>query len=292
MKKTTILLMVFMTINNFLFAQNNKNEEFKQLKKEYQLLKEQTINQEKNIQKEYDFLKTQTAEYKEFIEKEREQHQAFLEWSYGVSGGIIAVLLGVLSFFGYRTRQDMRATAQREIELAIKKVKSEIPERVNDAIDDLVSSNIKPLKEKSKVLSQKIESLTKFYHSKIMLINKNPNYKELSAEIYTWLVSRGFNKENIFSLNQYKEQDVDFVVYFYNPTEKTEKDEGNIDKDLQKLIETLQKEHKTPIVVYNSTHIHIPDKELLDSYGLYYLANSELSLKGNIKETAEITYIV
>lgn len=232
------------------------------------------------IEKEYQFLKEEIRDFRDHIAMERQAHREFLEDTYSklawFIGVVAAVVGGIIIFFDFRTKKDIKDTVQRRFREYTKGLINEENEQINISISDLK----KIINRETNYLNKKIV----FWGSEI----DKSRFENRELELIT---TRGI-KSIIFAENQndlnklIKDEKIDLIIYYYNPTAE------KIDPILHQLVSFLNGNKKRiPLLVYNyekegeAGRLFSSDWKIVQTYPYQIVPNSPITLVNHLYTT-------
>ncbi len=255
----------------------------------------------------YEFLNQELSAYRSYLQQERTEHREFLEWHYqlaiGVGSVAIVLFLGIVGFFGWKTRKDVREQAdilkqqakeqlQAEVARAHQAIREEAENEIARAksrfeadIREIFSSEIQDYEQKYQAMINLLEKQLAVNKGKYLLISTAEKLEQMEAEgaeLYYLSKALGPVKTKIASPNQksIKLDGADVVIYRSNV------DQSGEDEYLKNvLIPSLnQQESKLPLVVYakgRSEFLKEDTEAALNEYLLYQIANNTGTLIDN-----------
>lgn len=197
----------------------------------------------------YDYLKQEMAEYRNFLEKQQEEHRKFLELCYGLVGGLIVVIGGILGLFGWKTIQDFKKNVNEYCESHLIKL-----------VDKKGEELILPLRE----VQRKIREETAYRNSAILVVAPEVRNTEIYEDLINPLSERGIKNIRIEPqidnlIASIRDNYFRAIVRYYDP--KPQGKDGN-DLVLQRLVDLLTAANAhIPLIIYTSG---VSDNKLSD----------------------------
>ncbi|QKG83302.1 hypothetical protein GXN76_01675 [Kroppenstedtia pulmonis] len=295
-----MLLIIFLMIAGTLysplaFAEDKKEEKLadkvEKLERELEKLKAK--------EESYDYLKEENRQYREFVEKEWDR---FLEVFLILLPIIVTVIGAVLIFLDFKSMRDIRSRlneqkmqAENELSKAREKIHEEAVQELNTVRQDtrkIAEQEFKGVLEKElDVLKHEVNSLnelaqreSRFLQSNIIALSKGELEKLLTP-----MKSKKINYYPLTTdLNQLlKQQEVDIIVYEYAGSK------GQTDEVLGRILKILGKyeedgKDSLPIVVYYPDRVNNSDRDCLQDYKKFIIANTPVSLISNIYSLSHV----
>lgn len=253
------------------------------IERHYQYLEGETQAFREAIEKENDDFRT-------FIQQERAEHQQFLQTTYAIAGIIIAVVIGLLSFFGWNTFQGINKS-RREIESVATSQLLEYSKSLNETQNRLYNAQQSLLD-----LEKKYQDYIGYYRN---ADPKNGRYLFIGS------------KEKLEQMTQ--DELIRFVQVF-DSTEKLESDEilrgnfyptsydviiyrSNVDKEgqdgiLERIADIMRPFKNIPLVVYAANRdewLKGNTEKKFSEHKLVHLANNQVSLIDNVASAYRVS---
>lgn len=233
----------------------------------------------------YQFLKEEIQQYRKFIEQERNQIRLFYENITKIIGFIVTILIGVASFFGFKSIDDIKKMAQERIEKKLEQIEESAAQQINH----LVQESIGHVKKNIEALQQIIQRETQYRNSRILAIGSKENLESMKQVEIPLLESKGIQ----LSLQPYPVDDLagllrrgefNIVLYRYNLQDGDQQDPA-----LCQILEALCTSICLPLMVYApSIRVSKDDVQALNDYPLHTFANSAATLVGNLYSLTHI----
>jgi len=244
-----------------------------------------------SAERHYQYLTEETRAFRQFIEKEREEHRRFLEQFYTIMGVVVSIVAGIVAFFGWQTRKDIKQEIEAYKEDATTKAQNELDRAQNEFIrlvNEKFQSNplLRAAEERYQVLLDMVEQAMDLKNAEFLFI---ADLKNVKLEVEKLSEVNGTPKVVVLpwaagmDLAPY-----DVIIYEFVPKSSGKKDESGrdvkVDEHLEQLVDALSSlKHPKPLVVYATRGKFIVDTTLekLSSYPLHHIANNIISLIDN-----------
>jgi hypothetical protein len=282
------IVFLFLILSSPIFGQKSDPKNLA-IEKHYEFLETEIKNQRDAIQKE-------NEAYRKFIQEERVGHREFIENTIKVGGGLIALAVAFLTFFGFDTFKSIR-NSRKEIEIISSAKLIEYKEKI-ESNAALYEVQIQETKLKLAVAEQSYQKFINFYSSadprsgQFVVIGDAEKIKEMKGnELYRFV--QVFNLPDFIELGseQWKNFDpkkFDLVIYRSNVNSSGE------DSDLEHLIDLLKTYSNIPLLVYAKGQSEFikgkTDLKLKDS--LFHIANNPVTLIDNTIAAYRVTKIL
>lgn len=244
----------------------------KAIEKHYQYL-------ENEIKSYREMLQGESKAYRTFIQEERAAHRDFLETSIKYGSGLLAIVVALLTFFGWSTfrginesRRELESAAASRL-LAFEKEMSDYKVRFLEAQQNLKQAEA----DYNRFVGYYSEANPR--KGKYLLIGTKAKLEAMKTNELIRFV-QAFNMPTLLHLEDFVTDKFypihyDLIVYRSNIDEKGE------DIDLQELVRKLKEFPETPLVVYTPENIGQHTYSMLNDYGLFHMAKSVVPLIDN-----------
>lgn len=274
-----ILAFTLFCLGTLCYAQSTKdNAKLQAIEKHYEYLENEMKAQRDAIQKE-------NEAYRKFIQEERVAHREFIEYTIKIGGGFIALVLGILTFWGFDTFKGIR-NSRTEIESIATAKFIEYKEQM-DSNTKLYEAQIEEAKSKLVAAEQSYQKFINYYSSanprtgRFVVIGNAERLQQMKKnDLYRFV--QIFNMPDFIELgseewSDFNPANYDLVIYRSNVNEKGEDDK------LESLIDLLKPHPDKPLLVYAKGQTEFikgqTDQRLKESF--FHMANTPVTLIDN-----------
>ncbi|GBO53398.1 hypothetical protein APA_1305 [Pseudanabaena sp. lw0831] len=211
------------------------------------------------IKEEYKNLKEQNKDMMSRLENERKSHYEFVEKTYSEIQRVfyfsLAILSGLVAFFGWKTQKDLQTQVQEFSTIAAKKLESDF--------DAVIKKEISKIQVKFDDLQETVKSNTAYKSKGIIIIGDQKQLDSIQESIER-LKKKQFQyispiEESSFATKTFKPKSWDLVIYLFKERDKDlPKDEQKaLDKNILEILDIL-KVLDLPIIIYAPKNSTIP----------------------------------
>lgn len=253
------------------------------IERHYQYLEEETKAFREAVQKE-------NGDYRKFIQEERAEHQQFLQTTYTIGGIIIAVVVGLLSFFGWNTFQGINKS-RREIESVATSQLLEYSKSLNETQNRLYNA-----KQSLLDLEKKYQDYINYYRNadpkngRYLFVGSKEKLEQMTQDelirfVQVFDATEKLESEEILKGNFYPAS-YDVIIY-----------RSNVDKEgqdgiLERIADIMRPFKNIPLVVYAANRDEwlkgITEKKFSE-HKLVHLANNQVSLIDNVASAYRVS---
>ncbi|MCB9051329.1 MAG: YtxH domain-containing protein [Lewinellaceae bacterium] len=265
-------------------------------KERYEFLKEE-------LKDHRAFLEQEGQKYREFLMEERREHRIFLESYYtilGAGAGIVAALaVGLFSFFGWRTRNDIREqleeykrSAQEKFQIEVDKARNAFTQEVQEKFKS--NPLLLDAEARYQALIQLVQQAVGLSNGKFLFIGVEEKIKTELEKFTAFLAKPTVKAWN----NGLALEDYDVVIYYFDPIIMEEKSDNGQpvtrDLNLEQLVEQLDGlKGSIPLVVYSHGEwVTGTTKDKLSTYSLHHLSNNPISLIDNVASAFRVAQLM
>ena len=245
------------------------------------------------IKEEYKNLKEQNKDMMSRLEAERKNHYEFIERTYSeiklvffiTAGG----LLGVVTFFGLRTKKDV----DQELKNGREKLAKEVEEfkqfataRLESEFAEAIKKGGQNIQDKFLDLRQVVDSYTGYRNKKVLIIGDRNQIESINDSIVR-LKQKRFQyinavEESKFDTFNFNANDCDLIIYLFKvrdpnlPAEQIQPQDSNLLNIL-----AILKGSNLPVILYAPNNMRVPTP-ILQHYEWILPVNSQITLMNGI----------